>query len=224
MENNKLVRLNYSSEQKEKIITSKVLVIGLGGVGGLVTEVLVRSGIINIDICDGDIVEESNFNRQIIANKNILGKSKVDACEDMMRLICDDLNIVKYDFMINEKTISKINFTKYDIVVDCIDDVKAKILIIEECKKNNVEIISSMGTANKSDPNSFKIIDINQTSYCPLAKKVRTELRKKQINNVKVCFSNEVPTSNEILVSPMYIVGSASLVISKYVIELLINS
>ena len=90
--------------------------------------------------------------------------------------------------------------------------------------KNNIEIISSMGTANKSDPNSFKIIDINQTSYCPLAKKVRTELRKKQINNVKVCFSNEVPTSNEILVSPMYIVGSASLVISKYVIELLINS
>ena len=224
MEDNKLVRLNYSSDQLYKITTSKVLIIGLGGVGGLVSETLVRSGIINIDICDGDKVEESNFNRQIIANKYTLGKEKVDACEENMRSICDDLNIVKYNFMINEETINKIDFTKYDIVIDCIDDVKAKILIIEECKKNNIEIISSMGTANKSDPNSFKIMDINQTSYCPLAKKVRTELRKKQINNVKVCFSNEVPTSTNILVSPMYIVGSASFVICKYVIELLINS
>lgn len=224
MEKNKLIRLNYSSNQMQKLVSSRVLIIGLGGVGGLVCEALVRSGIVNIDICDGDKVEESNFNRQVIANKNTLGKAKVDACEEKMLSICDDLNIVKFNFMIDEETINKIDFSKYDIVVDCIDDVNAKILIIEKCKNNDIEIISSMGTANKNDPNGFKIMDINQTSYCPLAKKVRTELRKKQINNVKVCFSNEVPTSNNMLVSQMYIVGSASFVIVKYVIDKLINS
>ena len=223
MENNKIVRLNYTEIQLQKIIASRVLIIGLGGVGGLVCETLVRSGIENFGICDGDKVEESNFNRQVIANDSTLGLSKVDACEKMMKLISRQINIKKYDFMIDENTINQIDFNNYDLIIDCIDDVKAKVLIIEKCKLLSKEIISSMGTANKTDPNSFKIIDINQTSYCPLAKKVRIELRKKQINNVKVCFSNQIPQENGILVSPMYIVGSASFVISQYAINYLIN-
>lgn len=221
MKESKLIRLNYNKNQFEKISKSKVLVIGLGGVGGLVCETLARSGINNFSICDGDYVEESNFNRQIISFDNSLGLLKTDACEKFLKLIDSNINVKKYSFMINEETINNINFEEFDIVIDCIDDVKAKILLIEKCKNNNVEIISSMGTANKTNPNGFIISDINQTSYCPLAKKVRLELRKKQIKNVKVCYSNEVSLNNDILVSPMYIVGSCSFVICKYVIDYL---
>ena len=105
-----------------------------------------------------------------------------------------------------------------------IDDVKAKIMIIEKAKQLNIEIISCMGTANKSDPNGFKIVDINQTSYCPLAKKIRIELKKRNISKVKVCFSNEsINKEGNILLSPVYIVASSSYVIVKEAVNILLN-
>ena len=181
-------------------------------------------GILNIGICDGDIVEYSNFNRQIIATEKNVNKSKVLAMKDRILDINDLVNIKEYDFFIDSETINNLDIENYDLVLDCIDDVKAKILIIEKTKKYNVEIISCMGTANKTDPNSFKIVDINQTSYCPLAKKIRTELKKKNISNVKVCFSTETPINTEIpLASQIFVVASSSFVIVKAAIELLLN-
>ena len=214
----------FNAEELEKLHSKKVLIIGLGGVGGLVSEALVRTGITNLDIVDGDKVEKSNFNRQIIAIDENIGLNKTTALSNRLKQIDTDLNIKEYPIFINEETIRQFNFSAYDLVLDCIDDVKAKILIIEKCKKQGTEIISCMGTANKTDPNRFRIVDINQTSYCPLPKKVRNELRKKNIQNIKVCFSDEIPLLNQkILGSQMFIVGSASFVIAKEAIDYLIR-
>ena len=214
----------YGKEKFETLQSKKVLVFGLGGVGGYVVDGLIRNGILNIGICDGDKVELSNFNRQIIALESNLNKQKVNAMEERILDINSDVNVTKYDFFVDENTINDIEFTKYDLIIDCIDDVKAKIMIIEKAKLSNVEIISCMGTANKNDPNAFKIVDINQTSYCPLAKKVRTELKKKNISNVKVCFSNEVINNNSnVLLSPLYVVASSSYVILKEAIKVLLS-
>jgi tRNA A37 threonylcarbamoyladenosine dehydratase len=214
----------YGKEKFETLQSKKVLVFGLGGVGGYVVDGLIRNGILNIGICDGDKVELSNFNRQIIALESNLNKQKVNAMEERILDINSDVNVTKYDFFVDENTINDIDFTKYDLIIDCIDDVKAKIMIIEKAKLSNVEIISCMGTANKNDPNAFKIVDINQTSYCPLAKKVRTELKKKNISNVKVCFSNEVINNNSnVLLSPLYVVASSSYVILKEAIKVLLS-
>lgn len=215
----------YGEDNFKKLQQKRVLILGLGGVGGFVVEGLIRNGIINIGICDGDIVEFSNFNRQIIATDNNVNKSKVLAMKDRIIQINNEANITEYDFFIDENTIDKLDIENYDIVLDCIDDVKAKLLIIEKTKKYNIEIISCMGTANKTNPNAFKIADINQTSYCPLAKKIRTELRKKNISNVKVCFSTEIPIETDIpLASQIYVVASSSFVIVKEAIDLLLNS
>ena len=224
--NNKYERLipYYGEENFKKLQQKKVLVLGLGGVGGFVVEGLIRNGILNIGICDGDIVEYSNFNRQIIATEANVSKSKVFAMKDRIIQINNEVNIYEYDFFINENTIDNLDIESYDIVLDCIDDVKAKLLVIEKAKKHNVEIISCMGTANKTDPNGFKIVDINQTSYCPLAKKIRTELKKKNISNVKVCFSTETPINTQIpLASQIYVVASSSFVIVKAAIEMLLS-
>lgn len=224
IDSEKFVRLMpyFSSEEIEKLTGSRVLVIGLGGVGGLVVESLARCSINNLGIVDGDVVEKSNFNRQVIAINDNIGLSKVDAMEKMIKSINDFANVKKYDFFVNNHTLDLLDINNYDLVLDCIDDVNAKIMIIEKCKKLGVEILSCMGTANKSDPTKFKVVDINQTSYCPLAKRVRSELRKKQISNVKVCFSDEVINSSRNLASMMFIVGSASFVICKYAIDYLI--
>ena len=122
----------YGKEKFETLQSKKVLVFGLGGVGGYVVDGLIRNGILNIGICDGDKVELSNFNRQIIALESNLNKQKVNAMEERILDINFDVNVTKYDFFVDENTINDIDFTKYDLIIDCIDDVKAKIMIIEK--------------------------------------------------------------------------------------------
>ena len=191
----------------------------------MVCETLIRNGVYHFGLCDGDIVEESNFNRQIIAINRNIGLNKVDAMINRLKEIEENIEIDSYPFFIDEDSINKIDFTKYDLVLDCIDDVKAKVLIIEKAKRLNIQIISSMGTGNKCDPNAFKIVNINQTSYCPLAKRVRTELKKIGITDVQVCFSSEIPLKGSInIISPMFVVGSASFVICKKALEILTTS
>lgn len=214
---------NYGEETFKKIQNHHVLVIGLGGVGGFVCETLARTGIHHLSICDGDIVEYSNFNRQIIATDENLGRLKTEAIRKRISSINDDILVDEYSFFIDEKTIEQIDFSQFDLVLDCIDDVNAKIEIIKKCKMHNVEMISCMGTGNKSNPYGFKIADINQTSYCPLAKKVRTELKKIGIANVKVCFSDEQiqKNDNHMIASQIFVVGSAGFLIAKEAIEIL---
>lgn len=175
----------------EKLKNSRVAVFGVGGVGGYTVEALVRSGIGAIDIIDNDTVSLSNINRQIIATLDTVGLLKVDVCEDRIKSINPDCKVTKYNCFFLPENANQFDFSKYDYVVDAVDTVKAKLAIVEICKEKNINIISSMGAGNKLDPTRFEVADISKTSVCPLAKVMRCELRKREINHLKVVYSKE---------------------------------
>ena len=177
----------------EKLSKAKVAIFGIGGVGGFVTEGLVRAGIGNIVLIDHDTVSESNLNRQIIATTKTIGKYKVDVMKERILDINPNANVeVHKEFFMPSSGTDIIN-DSLTYVVDCIDTVTAKIEIINRCKNLNIPVISAMGTGNKLDPSKFEITDISKTSVCPLAKVMRKELRNRGITNLKVIYSKEEP-------------------------------
>lgn len=199
-----------------KLKNSRVAVFGIGGVGGHAAEALVRSGLGAIDIIDNDKVSVSNINRQIYATLSSVGKYKVDVAEERMLDINPDIKITKYRLFYTPNTKEQIDFSRYDYVIDAIDTVVGKLSIIEEAKKANVPIISSMGAGNKLDPLMFEVSDISKTSVCPLARVIRQELKKRKITKVKVVYSKEVPAklkSNSDEISPKHCIpGSVAFV------------
>ena len=180
-------------ENVEKLKNSRVAVFGIGGVGGAVCEALIRGGIGEIDIIDNDIVSISNINRQAVAFESTLGMKKTEAMKKILLDINPDARINTFPLFYNKDTENEIDFSVYDYIVDAIDTVTAKLIIIENAKKADIPVISSMGTGNKLDPTLFEIADISKTSVCPLAKVMRKELKERNITNVKVLFSKELP-------------------------------
>lgn len=178
----------------EKLNNSKVLLFGIGGVGGYVAEALVRCGIGAISIVDNDTISLSNINRQIIALHSTVGMKKTDVMKNRLLDINPNCKVICYPLFFTAET-TEINFEDYDYVVDAIDTVTSKIEIIKICKEKNVSVISSMGTGNKLRPELLQIADISKTSVCPLARVMRKELSKRNIKNVKVLFSTEQPVS-----------------------------
>lgn len=185
--------LLIGKEGINKLAQSRVAVFGIGGVGGYVVEALVRSGIGSIDLIDNDKVALTNLNRQIIATHKTLGRYKVDVAEERAKEINPGVNIETFKTFYAPETSNEFDFTKYDYVVDAIDTVSGKLELIEQAKKANVPIICSMGAGNKMHPELFELADISKTSVCPLAKVIRQELKKRNIKNVKVVYSKEVP-------------------------------
>lgn len=182
------------SEEKFNLLASKkVIVFGLGGVGSYVLEALARAGIQNIDIVDSDVVNITNINRQIIAIDKTVGKTKVEVCKERILSINPDAQVNCYQLFVNSETINEINLKNYDYIIDAIDTVTSKLLLIKEAKKQNINVISCMGTGNKLDASKFTITDISKTKVCPLAKVIRKELKKLNIKNVKVLYSTEEP-------------------------------
>ena len=180
-------------ENFDKLQESSVIIFGLGGVGGFVCESLARSGIKKFTLVDFDTIEYSNINRQIIANENNIGHFKT---EEMKRRICEinhEAEVQCLNINVNADNIDEIDFSSFDYIVDAIDTVTSKILIIQKAKEFNCKIISSMGTGNKLDPTRLLIDDISKTSICPLAKVMRKELRDRNIEKVPVLFSTEPP-------------------------------
>ncbi len=208
----------------EKLQNSHVAVFGVGGVGGFICETLARAGIGEISLFDFDTVAESNINRQIIATTKTIGRLKVDVLEERLQDINPKLKIHKYPIFIGVETINAINFS-FDYVCDAVDNVTAKLLIIEKAKVNNIPIISSMGTGNKIDPLRFQIKDINQTKVCPLARVIRLELKKRNIKDVKVLYSEEEPIKNgsRIPSSISFTPSIAGILIAREVILKLVN-
>ena len=179
-------------DSKDKLSTTRVAVFGIGGVGGHLAEALVRSGICHIDLIDGDIVSESNINRQIVALKSTIGRPKVDVMRKRLLDINPECKVnVRYDFytLDNKDTF---DLSQYDYIADAIDSVSAKIDIIVRAKSLNVNIISAMGAGNKLDPTKFKVADIAKTSVCPLARVMRKELRARGVNHLKVVYTEEL--------------------------------
>lgn len=174
---------------------SKVIVFGLGGVGGYTVEALARSGVGNLTLVDNDVVSESNINRQIIALWQTVGKYKTDVCAERVLSINPDINVTKKQMFFLPENAQNIDFTEFDYIVDAIDTVSAKICLAETASRLGIPIISSMGTGNKLNPAMLEIADIYSTSVCPLARVMRTELRKRGIKSLKVVYSKEPPIS-----------------------------
>lgn len=190
------LELIIGEEAIKTLKTKRILVFGLGGVGGNVCDALIRSGISDITIVDNDQVVISNINRQLIANMNTLGEDKVDVMEKHLLSLNPEIKVTKMKMFYLPGN-SDIDFSQYDYVVDAIDTVSAKIDIIEKCYNLNVPVISAMGCGNKLDPTKLEVSDLFKTSYDPLAKVMRHELRKRGINHLKVVYSKEPPIKNE---------------------------
>ena len=225
--------LLIGEEGIKKLQNSRVIVFGIGGVGGYAVEALARSGIGSIDIVDNDKISSSNLNRQIIALTSNIGQLKVDVAEKRLLDINPDIKIKKYNIFYTSETKDMFDFSSYDYIIDAIDTVVGKISLIEEAKKHNVPIICSMGAGNKLDPCAFKVADISKTTVCPLARVIRLELKKRNIKNVKVVYSTEPPIKplksdekspkREIPGSIAFVPSTAGLIIAGEVIKDLIK-
>lgn len=187
-------QLLLGQEAMDSLAASRVAVFGIGGVGGYVCEALVRSGIGAFDLIDDDKVCLTNINRQIIATRTTIGKYKVDVMKERMLDINPkaDINVHKCFFL--PENSDDFDFEKYDYVVDAVDTVTAKLEIIMKAKKHNIPVISAMGAGNKLDPSAFMVADIYDTKICPLARVMRRELKKRNVDSLKVVYSQEKPT------------------------------
>ncbi len=178
-------------ENLKKLSTSSVAVFGVGGVGSFVAEALVRSGIGKIAIFDGDVVDETNLNRQLIATKDTIGMDKVEAVKKRLTDINENLDITIQKIFYLKENADQIDLSQFDYVVDAVDTVSAKIELILRANKKGVPIISCMGTGGKLQMEELKVADIYQTSGCPLARVMRRELKKHGVEKLKVIYSKE---------------------------------
>ena len=189
-----LERVNLLFDNIDKFINSKILIVGVGGVGGACMEALVRMGLKYIAIIDMDSFDESNLNRQILSTRNNIGHSKVKEAALRAKSINPDIFVEEHEMFLNEANFKDIDITKYDYVIDCCDTITTKLLLIKECLNKGIKIISSMGTGNRVDPTKLEITNIWKTNYDPLAKVMRRLLRENKINQkVMVLTSAEQP-------------------------------
>ena len=221
-----LSRIRLMLQDKVGLLKDKhIAVFGLGGVGGYTLEALVRSGIENIDIYDFDQIDISNINRQIIANSESVGKNKVEEWVNRSKLINPNISINGINMFIDSTNIDNIDFSKYDFVVDAIDTVTSKILLIKKCKEVNVPIISSMGTGNKLQPELLQITDISKTSVCPLARVIRKKCKDEGIKKLTVIYSKEEPkkTNTHKPGSTIFVPSVAGIMIASWIFRQIVG-
>lgn len=181
------------AEGVSRLAAARVAVFGVGGVGGYAAEALARAGVGHIDLIDSDRVAVSNINRQIIATHETIGMYKTEAMRDRIASINPEASVGCYNIFFDEDTKGNFDFSSYDYVIDAIDSLSAKVELIASVKESDIKIISAMGAGNKLDPTMFEVSDISKTTVCPLARAVRTALRKRGINHLKVVYSKEPP-------------------------------
>ena len=230
----------------EKLRNSRVIVFGVGGVGSYTVEALARSGVGQITMVDFDEISESNINRQLHSLRSTIGKSKVDVMKDRILDINPDCKVELVKRLVYDDIDEVLGNNKYDFIVDAIDVIGSKINLIEYCVKNNINIISSMGFGNKMHPEMVEIAKIKNTSVCPMARTIRSILKKKGITNVPVAFSKEIPVQpnkSELFKEEMptefrennkiprkttpgsnsFVPGTAGLVLASYVVRKLLE-
>lgn len=210
--NERLIPL-FKEEGINKLQNATVAVVGVGGVGGICAITLARSGVGNIIIQDFDIVEESNINRQIVANYNTIGKSKVDVLYNQIKEINPNCNVIKLNSFFDKDNLSLFSYN-IDYIIDAIDSFDSKCFLIENCINRNIKFISSMGAAKKLDPTKVEITKLNKTCYDPLAKKLRNKFKN---NNFFVVSSTENSKCEE-LGSYMGVVSTFGIYAAHHVI------
>ena len=181
----------------EKLKNSHVAVFGIGGVGSYTVEALARAGVGTLTLVDSDAVAESNINRQIIALHSTVGRDKVDVAAERIADINPSCTVYPCKKFVLPENMADFDFDKFDYIVDCIDTVSAKISLAEIATEKNIKIIASMGTGNKLNPLLFEVCDIYKTSVCPLARVMRTELKKRGVKKLTVLYSKEEPIKIE---------------------------
>lgn len=180
------------AEKLNKLLSARVLVFGVGGVGSALINMLVRSGIHNIGIVDFDKIDLTNVNRQLVANTNNVGKSKVQEMQKQIKQINAHCIVKTYEIKFSEETKGEIDFENYDYVLDCIDDLSAKKLIIKTCKEKNIPLLCAMGAGNRyNEIPQFEISDISKTCYDPIAKILRKFCASERINKLNVCYTKQ---------------------------------
>lgn len=172
-----------------------VLIAGIGGVGSFAAEAIVRAGIGKVTFIDHDIVGESNINRQLIALHSTIGKSKVEVMKQRALDINPDIEITAIDDFIKAENVDALlESTPFHYVIDCIDSISSKVALVTACQRQQIPVISSMGAGGRIDPSKIKIIDLEKTTLCPLARMMRQRMRKAGSSlNYPVVFSDEIP-------------------------------
>ena len=183
----------FGAAALEKLKGARVIVFGLGGVGGYAVEALARSGVGALDVVDNDTISLSNLNRQILATHQTIGMAKTEAAANRIAAINPKCAVRTYNTFFLPENVSAFDFGQYDYVVDAVDTVSAKIGLVLAAQNAGVPIISAMGTGNKLNPAAFKVTDVYKTAVCPLAHIMRKELRKRGVKHLKVVYSDEIP-------------------------------
>ena len=186
-------RMMLGNDGVDRLHHGTVAVFGVGGVGSFAVEALARAGVGKLLLCDSETVAPSNINRQLVAYQNTVGRLKVEVARERIASINPDCVVETFPFFFGEETLEQFPFACCDYVIDAIDSVPSKLLLIETCTRQNIPMISCMGAGNKLDPTRFRVGDIYQTSVCPLAKAIRTQCRKRGIRKLKVVWSEELP-------------------------------
>ncbi len=224
---NQFNRLEYliGNDNVELLKTKKVLIVGLGGVGGFAVEALVRSGIGNITLVDYDTIDITNLNRQIIALHSTIGLKKTTAFKERILNINKDCNITILDLFLDSSNYKEIITDDYDFIIDCCDSLEAKKLLLLESYNKKIPFIGCMGTANKMDPSKLEIIDIRKTINDPIARIMRKFVKDNKLNQkIMVVSSKELPKKNGTkLGSNAFVPSSAGLLIAGFVVRSLIN-
>ena len=184
-------QLLLGQDGMERLYNARVAVLGIGGVGGYTVEALVRSGVGTLDLIDDDRVCLTNVNRQIFATRKTVGQYKVDVAEERIKEINPNAVVHTYKTFYAPQTADQFDFTQYDYIVDAIDTVTGKIALVLQAQAAGVPVISCMGAGNKLNAAAFEVADIYATSVCPLARVMRTELRKRGVKQLKVVYSKE---------------------------------
>lgn len=187
--------LLLGKENMQKLKNSRVAVFGIGGVGGHAAEALARSGVGALDLIDSDVISVTNINRQIIATLDKVGEYKTDVMKERIALINPEADVRVYRKFFLPENADEFDFTQYDYVIDAVDTVSAKIELVMKAQAAGTPIICSMGAGNKLDPSAFEVADLYATSVCPLARIMRTELRKRGVKKLKVVYSKEPPVT-----------------------------
>ncbi len=220
--------INMIGEDKFYSLSKKrVIVFGLGGVGSFAAEALVRSGINTVYVMDYDQVDITNINRQLVALGSTIGQYKTDVFTKRAKDINPNIKIVGYKIKADRVSIKEVLDQGFDFVLDCVDDIFAKLELARYCLKEKVPFIASMGFANKFYPELIKVAKMNQTKVCPLAKSLRKKLKDADISlNFDVVYSEEKPTDTldqKVLGSNAYCPSVAGLIMASHVINKLIE-
>lgn len=218
--------LLIGKEAVKKLGKAKVAIYGIGGVGSFVVEGLARAGIGHLILVDNDIISISNLNRQIHATRQTIGKRKIDVMKQRILEINPELVVDIYMAQDIEKGEESLIDASLSYVVDAVDTVTTKIKLIEQATQLQIPILSCMGTGNKLNPSKFEITDIKKTSVCPLARVMRKELKRRNVNQLKVLYSKEEPIqakNQEVPGSISFVPSVAGLMIAGEVIQDIIH-